>query len=519
MPGAIKMRRAEGEDPLSLLLTPPIDETHEEREQRLQREAEAVRVSEGIDEVIQRERDALKNQKVLKMLLLGQSESGKSTTLKNIQMIQAPDTWHAERSSWRVIVQLNLVRAVNTMLEALSSAMADGGSGSPTAEHPYLPQSFSTPQLPSDGQDDLDFASSTTPSSPTLSYQPLQFTDAHLSLKLRLGPLRRVEADLKKFLGAASEEVTESSLQGDYSSLAATPFDYPGQPSSSGKHREFAVRSHNAWKSTIMNDVQHDALRPTSPNNNATDVISALRDDMMALWRDDCVLELLRRRKIVLEDSEEYFLHHLPRIASRSYEPTDDDVIRARIRTLGVQEYHIPFQTAKPSNIVPLGTEWRIFDVGGARTTRHAWLPYFDDVQAILFLAPISCFDEKLAEDRRVNRLKDSVILWKSIVGSKLLENCTIILFLNKCDLLKKKLDSGVMVNRFIPRYGQRENNSYTFSKYIKEKFKEYMREYSPKARQFYGFFTSAIDTRATATTLASIQDSILQAHLQEALI
>lgn len=220
-------------------------------------------------------------------------------------MIQAPDKWHAERSSWRVIVQLNLVRAVNTMLEVLSAALADGNSGSPTAEYPYLPHSVSTPQLSPDGQDDLDFASSTTPSSPTLSYQPLQFTEAHLSLKLRLGPLRRVEADLKKLLGAASEEITESSLQGDYSSLTATPFDYPGQPPPSGRQREFTVRSHNAWKSSVMNDVQQVALRPTSPNNDATDVIAALRDDMLALWRDDCVRELLRRQKIVLEDSGE----------------------------------------------------------------------------------------------------------------------------------------------------------------------------------------------------------------------
>ncbi len=58
---------------------------------------------------------------------------------------------------------------------------------------------------------------------------------------------------------------------------------------------------------------------------------------------------------------------------------------------------------------------------------RAAWLPYFEDVQAILFLAPISCFDERLAEDRSVNRVKDSFILWKSIVGSKLLAKSIII--------------------------------------------------------------------------------------------
>ena len=58
---------------------------------------------------------------------------------------------------------------------------------------------------------------------------------------------------------------------------------------------------------------------------------------------------------------------------------------------------------------------------------RGAWFPYFDDAHAILFLAPISCFDELLAEDRRVNRLEDSFLLWKGIVQSKLLAKCIIV--------------------------------------------------------------------------------------------
>ncbi len=58
---------------------------------------------------------------------------------------------------------------------------------------------------------------------------------------------------------------------------------------------------------------------------------------------------------------------------------------------------------------------------------RAAWCSYFDDANAILFLAPISCFDELLAEDRRVNRLEDSFLLWKGIIQSKLLAKCIIV--------------------------------------------------------------------------------------------
>ena len=67
-------------------------------------------------------------------------------------------------------------------------------------------------------------------------------------------------------------------------------------------------------------------------------------------------------------------------------------------------------------------------------------------VNAIIFLAPISAFDQTLAEDPKVNRLEDSMLLWKSVVSNKLLENVNIILFLNKCDLLRAKLEAGVLL-------------------------------------------------------------------------
>lgn len=40
---------------------------------------------------------------------------------------------------------------------------------------------------------------------------------------------------------------------------------------------------------------------------------------------------------------QQSFLNDAERIAVRNYQPTDDDVIRARLRTLGVQEYRFIF--------------------------------------------------------------------------------------------------------------------------------------------------------------------------------
>jgi guanine nucleotide-binding protein alpha-1 subunit len=74
--GVMRAFTYDSEDPLTRAMAPPPGETPEERDARLAAEAEARRVSNEIDEALNKERAALKRRKVMKMLLLGQSESG-----------------------------------------------------------------------------------------------------------------------------------------------------------------------------------------------------------------------------------------------------------------------------------------------------------------------------------------------------------------------------------------------------------------------------------------------------------
>lgn len=68
-------------DPLDAVLRPPIDETEEEKQHRLSQEEEATRISQAIDDTIRQERLQRKKAKVVRLLLLGQSESGESVLL------------------------------------------------------------------------------------------------------------------------------------------------------------------------------------------------------------------------------------------------------------------------------------------------------------------------------------------------------------------------------------------------------------------------------------------------------
>lgn len=86
-------------------------------------------------------------------------------------------------------------------------------------------------------------------------------------------------------------------------------------------------------------------------------------------------------------------------------------------------------------------------------------------MDAIIFLAPISGFDQTLVEDRSVNRLEDSVLLWKAICSNKLLAKVDLVLFLNKCDILDAKLRSGVRLAKYVRSFGDRPNDAETAEK------------------------------------------------------
>jgi hypothetical protein len=65
-----------------------------------------------------------------------------------------------------------------------------------------------------------------------------------------------------------------------------------------------------------------------------------------------------------------------------------DDILHARIQTMGVAEHIFDV------DIHGKAVSWHLFDVGGARGQRHSWVPYFDDANAIIFVSPISAFDQ-----------------------------------------------------------------------------------------------------------------------------
>jgi guanine nucleotide-binding protein subunit alpha len=70
------LRHSDPNDPLDAVMRPPEGETAEEAAVRMAREEDARAVSLAIDASISKERQARRKKRPVRLLLLGQSESG-----------------------------------------------------------------------------------------------------------------------------------------------------------------------------------------------------------------------------------------------------------------------------------------------------------------------------------------------------------------------------------------------------------------------------------------------------------
>lgn len=74
-------------------------------------------------------------------------------------------------------------------------------------------------------------------------------------------------------------------------------------------------------------------------------------------------------------DGGSYF-DNAHRFAISDFVPTQEDMLRARIKTTGIRELHFTIRDV----------EFTIVDVGGQRSERRKWIHCFDNVTSIIYL-------------------------------------------------------------------------------------------------------------------------------------
>ncbi|ORY76569.1 guanine nucleotide binding protein, alpha subunit [Leucosporidium creatinivorum] len=218
---------------------------------------------------------------------------------------------------------------------------------------------------------------------------------------------------------------------------------------------------------------------------------------MINLWEDSAVREaVVHRASYQLNDSAEYFLNALSRTSASDYIPTNDDMLRARIRTIGIQEHAL--------RIGKVG--YRVFDVGGQRSERRKWINCFEAISVLLFLVALSEYDQTLREDHTVNRLEEAMTVFSSVANSRWFSKTTIVLMLNKTDLLRQKLGEGrSSLKEHFPAYEGKEESYEEVTSFFSTQFKGLCSGSKP----LYIHFTTATDTTHMEKIIAATHDTI----------
>ncbi|RXW11637.1 hypothetical protein EST38_g14218 [Candolleomyces aberdarensis] len=419
-----------GDDPFAIFLEPPENETSGDRATRESNEAEAKGRSDEIDEELKKEKVLMRTRRrEPKVVLVGDSESGRPNMVKQLRMSYVREEWLAEREKYTSVIRLTILKAAVTILDALQSEL----DGEALAE-----------------------ASDGTQSDAT----------------------ECAEENLRKWLDTLIE---------------------PNSTRHAGKEGE-----------------------------EARDVIARCQEDIKTLWMNETVKAMLSKRKIKFEESVQLFLEDLDRIASHGYVPSEEEVALVSSRT-GIREYRITIgyssRSTQTSNYMFL------YDIGDWRMARHAWMPFFEGVDVAMSLsesplqshvetiaianaAPLSSFDERSPENRKVNRLEHSLFLWQTICGSRLFNRSSLILFLTKYDVLERKLSRGIQVKDSVPGYGDRRNDGKTAAKYFGAQFNAIAKEKLSEGRYPNIHLLSTKDSESATfaiSTSLSLEENILR--------
>jgi guanine nucleotide-binding protein G(i) subunit alpha len=199
-------------------------------------------------------------------------------------------------------------------------------------------------------------------------------------------------------------------------------------------------------------------------------------------------------------DSAAYFFDEIDRIGRPGYTPNATDILKARSKTTGISE--VDFR----SGVMNI----RMLDVAGQRSERRKWIHCFENVTTIIFCVALSEYDQALAEEENQNRLLESFQLFDDIINSRWFFNSTVVLFLNKTDIFRKKLKVNPLSRYFEDYTGGDDFQSAT--EFIRDKFLSLNRS----CLKIYPYLTCATDTNNINMVFAAVKETVLANALKD---
>ncbi|KAI9353573.1 guanine nucleotide binding protein, alpha subunit [Obelidium mucronatum] len=429
----------------------------------------AIQRNKEIDKQLYEERKKLESVKGTKLLLLGTGETGKSTILKQMRIIYGVGFTQDEIAAFRLTLLSNIFECTQSLMSAMSALK--------------IPYGFDTEEAK------LEIEKRETSS--RMSAPPAG-SDSHLML-LDGGSLTKLDSTFSHGRNITKDNPIAILAKDRYNKMTKKK---------NGKEagKRLSTSEQNADK--VLDAEALMFSEATEAAFKKGDVTKELIEAVELLWKDSGIQYCYSRaNEFQLMECCPYVMANLRRICAPNFAPTEQDIVHARTMTTVITETKFKAD----------GVVYSVFDVGGQRSQRKKWAPFFDDVSAIIFLTAISSYDQTCAEAEGMNRIIESINVFNSIINFPLFKNTGMILFMNKIDLFKEKIKVSP-ISSFFPAF---EGES-TYERGIKFFSNEFNSLNKDKSKKIYTHFTWATDTKQISPILKSVRECIEKFNMQQ---
>lgn len=411
------------------------------------------------------------NTSEMRALFLGTGESGKSTVFKQMRLFYDGDFMASDRAHFSKIIWAEMLRSMRLVLDSLS--------------------------------DDIRL-------NPTLAInvQLLRWKKLLQSQNLTYENLIRQEQSgaAKKFLWHHAQQATRKPLPPSPSTPVQRGFNYD-KLSRAAEQAQSTARRGVRLEELIEEHVRVVQIAP-EPENVVADR-RTLATAVSELWEKSPVIRQLVENPINnlrIDANTAYFFRKAMELGDPAYLATNDDILKARVKTTGVHTSTFKFR----------GNALTVIDVGGQRAERRKWVHCFDDATCILFVASTGDYDVTTIDTESnapKNALKDSLAIFQKLMESKWLYDKPVCLLLNKMDVLENKLPLSSFAAHF-PEFAGNPLNKDDVCSFIE---KEFRRRAPIPPSKFYTYRTCATDTKTMHFVVQAVTDMIFVDNLATA--
>ena len=201
-------------------------------------------------------------------------------------------------------------------------------------------------------------------------------------------------------------------------------------------------------------------------------------------------------------ESVAFLLDTIDNLTNENSLPTNQQILHSRLKTSGVRSLNFSYEN----------TFIELIDVGGQRSERRKWMHFFDDIEVLLFCVSLNEYDTVLRDDPSTNSMQESLEVFESVINSAWFKSKSVVVFLNKVDLLQEKLMNSD-IREYHADFSGDPHCCDNVIDFMKKKYLDCDRQ---KGRNIYLFTTCATDTDNITKVSRVCFDSVLTRHLAQ---